>query len=248
MWARAVALGPVVLLSGVVSHVTADGLLPGPGVLVVLLAVCTAVSAVLLRTRASALRLVALLVGGQGLTHLLLSAGAGHTGSGATTTVAAGGSPAAGSALHAAADEGGRRVGSLSDHFEAATAAGGRAAEVAPLGAAPGGLGSSVGHLADHALAQGPLMLVAHLLGAVALGLWLALGESALWGLLVLAAVQVRLALVADGCARPLRASLHGAMDAARRLPVPAPLHLPLPDSLPHRLVARRGPPLLLAA
>ncbi len=133
----------------------------------------------------------------------------------------------------------------MADHFETASAAGGRAVEA---GVPTDGLGAAVGHLVEHTVAQGPLMLLAHTLGAVALGLWLAVGESALWHLVVLAGVRVRIALVVTGALVRVRVSVLGALDAARRLPVPVPVRLPLPDTLPHRLVVRRGPPALLAA
>lgn len=242
MWLRAAVLGPVVLLSGAVSHVAADGLLPSPVVMAVALVACTALSAAFLRSRASALRLVALVVGGQAATHLLLSATAGHQDAASAAAPANG--PAAGPALQAVADDAGRRVGSLADHFDAASAAGGRAGEAVTAGPTS----QVLGHLVDHTLAQGPLMLLAHTLGAVALGLWLAAGESALWHLLVLASVRARVAVTLQVALLPLHASALGGLDAARRLPVPPLLLLPLERTLPHRLVTRRGPPFLLAA
>ena len=241
MWLRAAVLGPVVLLSGAVSHVAADGLLPSPVVMAVALVACTALSATFLRSRASALRLVALVVG-QAATHLLLSATAGHQDAASAAAPTTG--PAAGPALQAVADDAGRRIGSLSDHFDAASAAGGRAGEAVTAGPT----NQVLGHLVDHTLAQGPLMLLAHTLGAVALGLWLAAGESALWHLLVLASVRARVAVTLQVALLPLRASALGGLDAARRLPVPPLLLLPLERTLPHRLVTRRGPPFLLAA
>ena len=245
MWSRAAVLGPVVLVSGAVSHVAADGRLPSVVPMVLVLAACTALSAFFLRSRASAMRLVALLVGGQAATHLLLSVTAGHHGAGSG---ASGASPAPGSsagpALQVVADDGGRRVGSLADHFDAASAAGGRAGEAVTAGP----FAQAASHLVEHTLAQGPLMLLAHTAGAVALGLWLAVGESALWHLLVLASVRARVAATLPLALLPLHASALGGLDAARRLPVPPLLLLPLERSLPHRLVTRRGPPFLLAA
>ena len=245
MWSRAAVLGPVVLVSGAVSHVAADGRLPSVVPMVLVLAACTVLSAFFLRCRASALRLVALLVGGQAATHLLLSVTAGHHGAGSG---ASGASPAPGSsagpALQVVADDGGRRVGSLADHFDAASAAGGRAGEAVTAGP----FAQAASHLVEHTLAQGPLMLLAHTAGAVVLGLWLAVGESALWHLLVLAAVRARVAATLPLALLPLHASALGGLDASRRLPVPPLLLLPLERTLPHRLVTRRGPPFLLAA
>lgn len=245
MWSRAAVLGPVVLVSGAVSHVAADGRLPSAVPMVLVLAACTLLSAFFLRSRASALRLVALLVGGQAATHLLLSVTAGHhgAGSGASGVGPVSGS-SAGPALQVVADDGGRRVGSLADHFDAASAAGGRAGEAVTAGP----FAQAATHLVEHTLAQGPLMLLAHTLGAVALGLWLAVGESALWHLLVLASVRARVAATLPLALLPLHASALGGLDAARRLPVPPLLLLPLERTLPHPLVTRRGPPFLLAA
>lgn len=248
MWLRAAVLGPVVLVSGSLSHVAADGRLPSAVPMVLVLAACTVLSAFFLRSRASALRLVALVVGGQAATHLLLSVTAGHHGAASGASGASGASPAPGSsagpALQVVADDGGRRVGSLADHFDAASAAGGRAGEAVTAGP----LAQASAHLVEHTLAQGPLMLLAHTLGAVVLGLWLAVGESALWHLLVLASVRARVAAILSLALLPLRASALGGLDASRRLPVPPPLLLPLERTLPHRLVTRRGPPFLLAA
>lgn len=245
MWSRAAVLGPVVLVSGAVSHVAADGRLPSAVPMVLVLAACTLLSAFFLRSRASALRLVALLVGGQAATHLLLSVTAGHhgAGSGASGVGPVSGS-SAGPALQVVADDGGRRVGSLADHFDAASAAGGRAGEAVTAGP----FAQAATHLVEHTLAQGPLMLLAHTLGAVALGLWLAVGESALWHLLVLASVRARVAATLPLALLPLHASALGGLAAARRLPVPPLLLLPLERTLPHPLVTRRGPPFLLAA
>lgn len=246
MWLRAAVLGPVVLVSGAVSHVAADGRLPSAVPMVLVLAGCTVLSAFFLRSRASALRLVALLVGGQAATHLLLSVTAGHHGAapGAGTTPGPVSGSSTGPALQVVADDGGRRVGSLADHFDAASATGGRAGEAVTAGP----FAQAASHLVEHTLAQGPLMLLAHTLGAVVLGLWLAVGESALWHLLVLASVRARVAATLPLALLPLRASALGGLDAARRLPVPPLLLLPLERTLPHRLVTRRGPPFLLAA
>ena len=91
-------------------------------------------------------------------------------------------------------------------------------------------------------------MLVAHTLGAVALGLWLAVGESALWHLVALTAGRIRVAVLARRAAPSPAPSWRASDHASRRLPVPVPVTWPLPDTLPHRLVTRRGPPALLAA
>ena len=82
LWARAALLGSVVCVLGVAGHVTADGELPGPVWLVLLLAVSVSLCAPLLARPASTLRVVVLLVVGQALAHAFLGVtsgtGAGH--------------------------------------------------------------------------------------------------------------------------------------------------------------------------
>lgn len=77
-WLRALLLATVALLAGSIAHLTADGLLPGPVGMAVLLAVGTTTAAPLLRTRASTHRIVLLLVLGQTAVHALLTAASGH--------------------------------------------------------------------------------------------------------------------------------------------------------------------------
>src|ERR1700754_1831549 len=80
LWARAALLAFLACCLGVVGHVTADGLLPGPVWLGVLLLVAVVLCVPLLSRPASSLRIVLLLVGGQTLVHLFLSIAAGHRG------------------------------------------------------------------------------------------------------------------------------------------------------------------------
>ncbi|MDP2773990.1 MAG: hypothetical protein Q8O61_10580 [Nocardioides sp.] len=174
LWARAGTLGAVVMLLGSVSHASAGGLLPHAGWLAVMLAVSTVLSARFLLQAVAPVRLVALVVAGQALVHLGLTLAAGH---------------------RAAASAGG-----LADHPHATGEGVGarhaleHAAEAAPLAsdAAPSLGSAAVGHLVEHTLEAGPLMLVAHLAAAVAVGLWLAVGESALWTVLALTSTSVR--------------------------------------------------------
>lgn len=221
-------LGLAMLGVGTVSHVAADGLLPSWPALVGLLVVCTAISAPLVRGPVGPLRVVTMLVGGQALTHLVLSASAGHTGEAAYPARAVSATPL-GSALDPAVVDG-RRVGSLMDQSVAPALEAARATGPGPLD-----------HLLSHALAAGPWMLLAHTAAAVALGLWLALGEAALWGLLTAAAVACRevLALRPTGAARP---PVPSARVVLRSFLVPVrpadPVHLRVPS--------RRGPPLFL--
>ncbi len=78
LWLRAALLATVALGAGTLAHLGADGLLPGPSALLVLLVCCTAAAAPLLRTQASTVRVVLLLVLGQAVVHGALTALAGH--------------------------------------------------------------------------------------------------------------------------------------------------------------------------
>jgi hypothetical protein len=89
-------------------------------------------------------------------------------------------------------------------------------------------------------------MALAHLAAAVLVGLWLAVGERALWHLVVLAADHVR-SVVAAACSSYARVRW-----GARVLLAPLPLRddgpPPRPRQVLDRVVVRRGPPLLPAA
>ena len=98
LWARAALLGSLACFLGVAGHVTAHGDLPGPVWMALLLAVSVSLCAPLVARPASTLRLVAVLVSGQALVHLLLIATA---------------APAAG-----------HRTGSLQEHVDAGMAGG----------------------------------------------------------------------------------------------------------------------------
>jgi hypothetical protein len=207
LWLRASLLGSIALLTGVVSHAAADGLLPSVRWLVLLGVAATVASAWVLRRRVSGLALVALAVIGQAGAHLALSVLAGHRGQARAVVPR----PVVGD-------------GSLED----ALMGGYADAPVQPS------LGWSM-HLVDHVIAVGPLMVLAHLLGAVALAGWLALGEAALWALLLFVGAEIRSwffrwpTTVATRRAR-----------AARVVVPPAALRRWL---LAHAAVTRRGPP-----
>ncbi|HTW18372.1 MAG TPA: hypothetical protein VMF51_24825 [Nocardioides sp.] len=221
LWARAVLLASVAVFLGAAGHVTADGLLPGPAALVVLYVVAVVGAAAFLARPASPLRLVALLVGGQTVVHLVLSAAAGHVGDPARP--AAGPAPAPAGTLPTVD---GRRVGTLQDAFD--VGAGHASGPALP-----------VGHLLDHLTGQAPMML-AHLVVAVAVGLWLAVGERSLWTLLALAATVVLAPL------QLLAAIARAGLPVVRRLAVRAAAPLRPPHSLVlARAVVRRGPPLV---
>jgi len=220
LWARAVLLASVAVFLGAAGHVTADGLLPGPAALVVLYVVAVVGAAAFLARPASPLRLVALLVGGQTVVHLVLSAAAGHVGDPARPVA---GPPAPAGTLPTVD---GRRVGTLQDAFDVGS---GHAS----------GPALPVGHLVDHLTGQAPMML-AHLLVAVAVGLWLAVGERSLWTLLALAATVVLAPL------HVLTAIARAGLPVVRRLAVRAAAPVRPPHSLVlARAVVRRGPPLV---
>lgn len=237
LWARAALLAAVVVLVSAVGHVSADGNLPGPLAMAALLGLTTVVSARFLTRQASTLRIVAMLVGGQAVIHGLLSVLAGH---------------GTGPAGHRSAEAGsfvfdGRHVERTGSYFDQVAA---MQASSAP-DPGPVGSGASAGwmHVVEHLGAQSPLMLVAHLLVVVALGVWLAVGEAALWAVLTLMGstlLGVVGALVALGTGRFVALLLQ----RVRRTPVPRGLQhdaVPLLNLLRH-VVAHRGPPALLAS
>ncbi|MEZ5098074.1 MAG: hypothetical protein R2731_19535 [Nocardioides sp.] len=231
---RAALLGAVVLAIGVVSHTSADGLLPGPPALLGVLAATTALAATVVRAPSSTPRIVTLVVGGQALVHVALTALAGHRGDPAaplrvptpdwrTTLAETGGS------------------GSFRDRMAAADP-----------GALDGGAGAAgldlgwVGHLVEHAGTVGPAMLLAHTAAAVTVALWLAAGESALWTLVALMAAVVHavvLRLAGGHVLKTLRRGFVprvGAHPGVRR-------STGRPRSRFHLVPCRRGPPLLAA-
>ncbi len=225
LWGRAVVLTASTFLVGALGHVTAGGLLPGPVALVSMLAVGTTLAAALLARPASARLLVALVVGGQTLVHAALSLTAGHAAD-ARTAPAATATPArSGSLSGSLPTDAGGRVGSLQDHYESTVGAPAATGLTVPDPAA----------LLDHLP-----MFLAHAAAGVVVGLWLALGERAVWSLLALAVRRVLAPLVVLLPITP-----------ARR-PRPALVHLHPVHRTPRdrvaRSVVRRGPPALLAA
>lgn len=221
LWARAGLLGAVAFFLGVVGHVTADGLLPGPALLAVLLVLSVALSAPMLHRRASPLRLAGMLVAGQTAIHVALTVSAGHVGD------RAGAVPSRAGALGALPTVDGRRVGSLQDAYDgAADQAGAALAPTLP-----------VGHLVDDLSAHAPMM-AAHLAAAALVGLWLGYGERCLWTLIALTGRRVlAVALALRPVLGPPRIT---AVDAERAPSGPRSVWLVRPDS-------RRGPPLLAA-
>lgn len=212
-WARATVLGVVVLTLAAVAHVQGDGHVPGPAGMAVLGFLTIAVCAAWLGRPASPLRIVVMTTLGQAGVHLLLSLTAGHAG---TAHQASGATPQ-----------------TPPPFGPAAAPSGVTTADELDLG--------PLLHVFSDMAAHAP-MAVAHLVAAVAVGLWLAVGERCLWTVVALAA-------------RHLLAPV--ALLAAAVLPRPVAVRRGAPRSLttvPPRLAAlarvvvRRGPPGLLPA
>lgn len=220
VWLRALGAGAIAVTMGVVGHVMADGLLPGPAVLIVLVAVAIAGTAPVMTRPLSPLRAVAYMVVGQTFVHLTLTLSAGHRGDLPTA------SPAHRAITAALPIEGGRRVGSLQDAYQAT--AGGHGALTPQL---------PVAHLAADLSAHAPMML-AHLLAAAVVGLWLGWGEQAIVVALTLIFARLLDLVVPRVCGHCPRPHLQAAQ-VARVVPL-----LPQWQAQPGR---RRGPPVVLA-
>lgn len=222
VWPRAFCVGAVAFTFGVVGHVTADGLLPGPLLLAVLFGLSVLLSVPMLARPAGRLRLVAMLVGGQMLVHLVLTLSAGHRGD--VTGIASGRPVPAGLRSLPVVD--GRRVGSLQDAYQGMSGQ--------SVGATTPTL--PIGHLVSDLSAHAPMMAV-HLVAAAVVGLWLAYGERCLWTVLALTGRRVLAASWAlgpvPGAPRPATRSAYA------ELPVVAASWW---QARPH---TRRGPPAL---
>lgn len=236
-WARALLLACVSLAGGALGHVSADGLLPEAGGLAALFLVATCAAASMLGRPASTLRVVLLLVVGQTLIHLALAAMAGHHGDSARPSEP----PAPRPATPDLADPG-HRVGPLYDQLHPDP-------PVLEHLAVPSAL--------QHGLAEltgaNALMALAHLAAAAAVGVWLALGERALWTVLALTGQRVQaLVRAAIGSHRLVCQTLSGlaCMQRPDLLSVSAVLtNQKAPRLLLlSRAVVRRGPPALLTA
>jgi hypothetical protein len=221
LWARAFAAGSIAFLLGVVGHVMAAGLLPGPLFLTALLAMSVLLSVPVLNRPVGRLRLVALMVGGQTVIHLVLSVTSGHAGDRAATSSAATGP----TGLRSLPVVDGHRVGSLQDAYQGMS---GQPSSLAPT--------LPVGHLINDMSAHAPMM-TAHLVAAALVGLWLARGERCLWTVLALTGRRIVAAVVLF-LPVSLTASSRPAYTVDRVLAGPRSLWLVRPDS-------RRGPPLL---
>lgn len=229
-WSRASLLAAVVLAAGVVAHSSAGGLLPGAVPMVLLYGGVLLGCAALLGHEASALRLVAIMVAGQGLVHTALAATAGHRGEGSGMTM-----PSTPTAPVAPWDP---RSGESYDQW-ASHAYGGQQGQGLAI---PSWLTHALSDMVAH-----PGMAIAHVAAAGVVGLWLALGERALWLLLRIARNGVQELAARAG-------------DRFAELPVltlatlrPQPRRESFLEQLPalpvwSRGPVRRGPPLLFLA
>lgn len=236
LWSRAALLATVVVVVSVLGHVSADGLLPGPLALVGLLLVTTVAGARFLTRQASTARLVGLLVGGQAVIHGALTFLAGHgAGHGA-------GRPPA---TRAPFVFDGHQVERTGSYFDQVAAMQHPAASAGSSGSAAG---SGLAHVLDHIAGQSPTMLLAHLAVVALLGVWLAVGERALWSVLCLA--TARLVDVVAQVAALTQGQPGVLLERVRRVPSLGAVArdvVPLPHLL-HHVVAHRGPPALLAS
>lgn len=220
---RGAVLAFVVMSTGVVAHVAADGLLPSVPALVALYVACALALAWLLGRPATTTRIVLLTVGGQTAVHAVLTMSSGHVGDAPAVAAPA---PAPPTTLATAGGS-----GSLFEQYEASRP------QIDAQLAIPHG----VQHLISDLTGPHAPMMVLHLLAAALVGLWLAAGERALWTLLALTVAVVVPALGALLAGRRLPTPTP-ALPAA--FEPTTPLHLVALA----RSVVRRGPPVLLSA
>ncbi len=174
LWCRAALVAAVACFVGAVGHVLADGLLPGPLVMLALVAATTVLAAAGLARPASALRLTVLVGGGQALVHL--DAQRRRRPPRPAPRDGSGGRP------RRPSGPGRRRP----PRRLAARCLPGRAGTGGVTAGGSGALGELVAHAP---------MMAAHLAAAAVVALWLAHGERCLWTVLALAAGALLLVL-----------------------------------------------------
>jgi hypothetical protein len=240
-WSRAAALAAVAFLAGVLAHASAGGLMPGRVALVLLFAVCLLTAATLLGRPASTLRIVVLLIAGQTFIHGALTAMAGHKGD---PPLARSPVPQPIQHLPVVPSGDGRRVGSLYDQLYASQ----------PHPATQLTVPAPVQHLIADMTGPHALMALAHLAAAAVVGLWLALGERALWTVLALMSDGVRVVVAATVVAYYAILALLAGSGHESAADARAPSCGYTTEELPPRvralarILVRRGPPLLLPA
>ncbi|MEU4452695.1 hypothetical protein AB0F44_15285 [Nocardioides sp. NPDC023903] len=227
-FARGLVTAAVAAGIGALCHVGAGGLLPSAPWLIAVFAGVAAVTIVSLGIPAGLLRLMALVGGGQFVTHAMLTALAGHRGdhqphhSSADVVIRP---------IQVADAPGAGRQGSLHDlSMPQATSA--------PAPAPPHWLS----HIVEDFTGPHLAMAAGHLVAALVVAWWLAQGEKALWRfILLVAAIAIGSlsALIARSSLPPIETRFPSAPAAPRRQPR---LRLaPLTGGL-----ARRGPPLVV--
>lgn len=215
---------------GLAAHVGAGGLLPAAPWLGVVFVALVAVAIASLGGPAGLMRVVALIAGGQFLTHVVLTASAGHAGDHSASASAA--SAASWREPSMTALDQGRR-GSLYDLTMTQPGASAGSEFVAP---------HWLEHILDDLTGPHALMAIAHLAAAVLVACWFALGERALWRLIVVVGAAVFRSL---GRAAPRR--LTAAINAFRMGVAPQWRdRLQQPPAPLTGGFARRGPPLAL--
>ncbi len=183
LWGRASVVGVLAFTLGVVGHVGADGLLPGPAMLAMLLMLSVGFSVPVLARPAGAVRLMVLTVGGQAGTHLFLTLSAGHDGDSVPSARSTFGVDAA---LQLPVVDG-HRTGSMLDAYRAMAETPASVTPVLPIG-------HLVGDISAHAS-----MMAVHLGASALVGMWLALGERCLWDLVALVRRRLLVVLAAFG-------------------------------------------------
>lgn len=216
--------------------------MPGPAALVGLLVLCVVSAASLLGRPASTLRVVVLLMVGQTFIHGWLTALNGHRGDPPLTRTRVSTAPVPQFQMPTAD---GRRTGSLYDQMS-----------TAHPGVTPTQLTvpAPIQHLLADLTGPHALMALAHLAAAAAIGAWLAMGERALWTVVVLMSDGVREAVRRFVVAYYRVLGAAGWVGTASRVRRPLTLVTiqfscpPIRELFLSRCVVRRGPPALLAA
>lgn len=233
---RAFCVAFVAFAVGVIAHVAAGGLLPGAIGLIVLALSLMAGCASALHARASTVRIVLLVAGGQLWTHLWLSISAGHVGASHEARP-----PSAARGITAVLEpEGERRRGSLLDLHEQAMAR-----QLPATDTSADELSGGLAHLLTHLSGSEGLMTLAHLIAAALIGCWLARGERALFQLLDLGAARLTRTTVLLAVGRAMVREISGLLDRPHPKPTTREDH-PLPLRTVLRPAPRRGPPVLL--
>lgn len=177
---RGVVAAAVAVGLGLTAHVSAGGLLPATGWMILIVAGVATVAVASMGSPAGLFRLLVLVGGGQFATHLMLTALAGHAGDHRPVR-------AASTYAQEPITDGRARSGSLHDLMMG---------RVEPTTGSDFVLPHWASHVVDDVTGPHAAMAVAHLAAAVIVAWWLARGEQALWTVLALLGASVMQALV----------------------------------------------------